>query len=398
MFKKVKLTDSLYYVGVNDRTKVLFENMWPLPYGVSYNSYLIIDEKTALIDTVDTCYSEEFLQKIETALEGRSLDYLIINHMEPDHSGSLKDILRVYPYVTLVGNGKTFDMTYGFYGIKDHTLTVKNGDNLSLGRRNLHFYLTPMVHWPETMMTYDATDLTLFAGDAFGCFRALNGGILDKDLDTSLYYPEMIRYYANIVGKYGSPVQKALKKLASLEIKTICSTHGPVWQKEIGKVVSIYDKLSKYEAEDGVVIIYGSMYGNTAKMAEAIATELSACGIKHIAVHNVTNSHSSYILEDIFRYKGVIIGSPTYNTALYPEVDSILKKIENREIKNRYFGYFGSFSWANGASKQFSLFSERIKWEVIGTPIENKMGMNSDSYEACESLAKAMAEKLLNSK
>ncbi len=398
MFKKVKLADSLYYVGVNDRNKVLFENMWPLPYGISYNSYLIVDEKTALIDTVDSCYSEEFLQKINTVLEGRSLDYLIINHMEPDHSGSLKDLIRVYPNVMLVGNSKTFDMTKGFYEIQDHIYVVKDEDKLSLGKHDLHFFLTPMIHWPETMMTYDSTNYTLFAGDAFGCYKALNGGILDKDIDASLYFSEMIRYYSNIVGKYGSPVQKALKKLSSLEIKTICSTHGPVWQKEIDKVISIYDKLSKYEAEDGVVIIYGSMYGNTAKMAEAIATELSACGIRNIAVHNVTSSNSSYILEDIFRYKGVIIGSPTYNSGLYPEIESVLKKIENREIKNRYFSYFGSFSWANGASKQLASFAERIKWEVIGTPIENKMGLKAEGYIACEALAKAMAERLMSPK
>lgn len=394
MYKLKEIADKIYYVGVNDRQKALFENMWPIPYGVSYNSYLIVDEKTALVDTVDVCYSDVFLKKIADALDGRTLDYLVVDHMEPDHSGSIRLLRQQYPDVQIVGNKKTFDMLSGFHGIKEGLHEVKEGETLTLGRRTLTFYMAPMVHWPEVMMTYDSIDKILFSADAFGTYGTMDGGVIDAEMNVEHYWEEMIRYYANIVGKYGNPVQKALQKLSTLEIKTICSTHGPVWHEHITKAVDIYDRLSRYEGEEGVVIIYGSMYGNTEQMAEAIASALSAGGIKNIVMHNVSKSSSSYILKDVFKYKGVIVGSPTYCNQLFPELEAVLDKIEMREVKNRYYGYFGSYSWAGAAVKKLSAFGEKMKWEMVGTPIEQKQGLSADKYEECLALGEAMAAKL----
>ena len=394
MYKLKEIAEHIYYVGVNDRQKVLFENLWPLPYGVSYNSYLIVDEKTVLIDTVDICYSDIFLKKIEDALNGRTLDYLIVNHMEPDHAGSIRLLRQQYPDVQIVGNKQTFGMLEGFHGITTGLYEVKEGDTLSTGCHQVSFYMAPMVHWPEVMVTYDAISKILFSADAFGTFGTLDGGVIDAEMDVEHYWEEMIRYYSNIVGKYGNPVQRALQKLSALDIQTICSTHGPVWREHKGKAIEIYDRLSRYEGEEGVTIVYGSMYGNTEQMAETIASSLSANGVKNIVMHNVSKSPASYILKDIFKYKGLIIGCPTYSNRLYPEVASILDKIETREVKNRLFGYFGSFSWSGVAVKQLAAFGEKMKWTIVGEPVEQKQGLSPDKYEACWNLGQAMAEQL----
>ena len=384
----------VHYVGVNDRNKHLFEGMWPLPYGVSYNSYLIDDDIVALVDTVDACFFESYLRKIRSVIGDRPIQYLIINHMEPDHSGSIRLIRQQYPDIILVGNKQTFGMIEGFYGLTGERYEVKDGDFLDLGHHKLRFYLTPMVHWPETMMTFDEADGILFAGDAFGCFGTLDGGFIDTRINLDKYWDEMVRYYSNIVGKYGNPVQKALTKLGSLPITTICSTHGPVWTENIARVVGVYDRLSRYEAEEGVVIAYGTMYGHTEEMAETIASELSAQGIKNIVLHNVSKSDPSYILMDIFKYRGLIIGSPTYCNQIYPEVKALLSKILLREVKGRYLGYFGSFCWAGAAVKRMGEFAEKSKLEVVGDPVEMKQAMKPLTYEQCAHLAKAMADRL----
>lgn len=397
MLKPIPIEDDLYYIGVNDRTKNLFENLWPLPKGVSYNSYLLVDEKTALFDTVDVCYSDIFFHKLEIALNGKSLDYVIINHMEPDHSGSLGLLRNRFPNVQIVGNKRTAEMVQGFYGITDGVKIIEDGEELSLGNKHkLIFNLTPMVHWPETMMTYDTYHKIIFSGDAFGTFGTLDGGITDAQLHPERYYDEMVRYYSNVVGKFGSPVQKALEKLNTLEIKYICSTHGPIWtlDEQIKKVISIYDKLSRYEGDEGVVIAYGSMYGNTEQMAETVAYELAQQGIKEVILHNVSKRSHSYIIRDIFKYKGLIIGSPTYNNKLFPEVEYLISKIEGRDMKHRYFGYFGSFTWAGAAVKRLAQFASDSKFEVIGSPVEMKQAMNLNTYEDCVSLGKAMADRL----
>ena len=382
----------IYYVGVNDRQKALFENLWPLPGGVSYNSYLIVDDKTVLVDTVDICYSDLFFKRVAKLLNGRKLDYLVVDHMEPDHAGSIRLLRQIYPDVKIIGNKQTFGMLAGYHGITDGLHEVKEGDTLDLGHHKLSFYMAPMVHWPEVMVTYEETEKVLFSADAFGTFGTLDGGVLDTDMDTDRFWSEMTRYYANIVGKYGGPVQRALKKLSGLDIQTICSTHGPVWTRQSGDVIALYDRLSRYEGLDGVTIVYGSMYGHTEQMAEDIATALSDGGVRHIAMHNVSKSHGSYILRDVFNYRGLIVGCPTYSGQLYPEVEMVLSEIKLREVKDRLFSYFGSFTWAGAAVKHLAAYAEAMKWEVVGTPVEQKQGISTE--EQCIALGQAMAERL----
>ncbi|MBR2102637.1 MAG: FprA family A-type flavoprotein [Prevotella sp.] len=396
----IEIKDNIYYVGVNDRNKGLFEGLWPLPNGVSYNSYLINDEKVCLVDTVEADFFLPFLQNIREVLGDKPVDYLVVNHMEPDHSGSIALIKKYYPDIKIVGNKKTFGMMSGFYGIGDGTVEVKNGDVLQLGSHTLTFVFTPMVHWPETMMTLcaGADCQVLFSGDAFGCFGALNGGVIDEEINCDTFWLEMVRYYSNIVGKYGTPVQNALKKLAGVKLDYICSTHGPVWHEHIGRVVDIYDRLSKYETEPGLVICYGTMYGNTERAAEVIARAASQAGVKNIVMYNVSQTHHSYIIRDVFRYRGLIVGAPTYNTGLYHEMDVLLSELAGKDIKgNHLLGWFGSFAWASKAVGEIARWNEeRLHFEAVGTPVEIKQSLTADTFAQCEALGRAMAEKLLS--
>ncbi|MDD5862793.1 MAG: FprA family A-type flavoprotein [Prevotella sp.] len=392
----MEIAKNIHYVGVNDRNKNLFEGLWPLPNGVSYNSYLIDDEKVCLIDTVEVDFFMQFLEHLHAVIGDRKIDYLVINHMEPDHSGSISLLKKYYPDVKIIGNKKTFNMLQGFYQISDDTIDVKEGDTLDLGKHTLQFFMTPMVHWPETMMTLDTTTNVLFSGDAFGCFGALNGGVIDRDINTDEFWLEMVRYYSNIVGKYGVPVQNALKKLSKVQVDYLCSTHGPVWHKYVDKVIGIYDKLSKYETEPGLVICYGTMYGNTERMAEIIARAASEAGVKNIVMYNVSKTHHSYILRDIFRYKGLIVGAPTYNAGLYHEMEVLLSEIANKDIKNHLLGWFGSHCWASKAvSKIEDWNNTRLKFEAVGEPVDMKQGLTATTKEQCEALGHAMAEALL---
>ncbi|WP_418669121.1 FprA family A-type flavoprotein, partial [Alistipes putredinis] len=372
----------------------LFEGLWPLPLGVSYNAYLVCGERTALVDTVDACFTGRLLANVRERLGDRPLDYLVINHMEPDHSASIAAVRQAYPAVRIVGNAKTLQMIEGYYGIACGTVEVKEGDVLDLGGLTLAFCMIPMVHWPETMATWCAEERTIFSGDAFGTFGALNGGVTDEQLDVEPFWEEMRRYYACIVGKYGAPVQKALQKLSGLPIETICSTHGPVWQQEIGRVIGIYDQLSRYEGEPGVVIAYGSMYGNTAQMAEKIARELAVQGVKNIIVYNLSYADISNVIRDIFKYDTLIVGSPTYNGELFPEVGSLLQKISERCIPCRKFAYFGSYTWAGAAVRLLGEFAQKMKWEAICQPTEMKQGYDDQGAQCCTALAKAIAEKI----
>ncbi|HHU26112.1 MAG TPA: FprA family A-type flavoprotein [Bacteroidales bacterium] len=396
MQKATQVTNDIYYVGVNDRIKVYFENLWPLPRGVSYNAYIIEDEKTVLVDTVDTCYVNEFSRRIQSVLGDKPIDYLVVNHMEPDHSGAIEWLVTRYPNIQIVGNKRTIEMLNGFYGIEENVLMVEDQGELSIGKNRLRFFLTPMVHWPETMMTYVPEKKVLFTGDAFGTFGTLDGGVLDRQLNPEWYRDEMIRYYANIVGKYGSAVQKALQKVSGIEIEAICPTHGPVWTipENIAKVVAMYDRLSRYDADEGLVIAYGSMYGNTGRLAEVIAEEAAANGVKEIAMHNVSKSHQSDILRDVFKYKGLIIGSPTYNANLYPMVESLLSALENRLLKNRFFGCFGSFCWSDATARHFGAFVQGKPFEVVANAVVMKQGMLSEVEEQARELGRIMAQKL----
>lgn len=394
MYLKKKISEDIYYVGVNDRQTGLFEGLWELPMGVSYNSYIILDEKNCLVDTVDAMFSEQFIEQVGELLAGKQLDYLVINHMEPDHSASVKAVRRRWPEVKIVGNAKTFAMLKGYFSIDDGLVEVKDGSNLELGKHKLEFYLTPMVHWIETMMTYESTTKTLFSGDAFGCFGALNGAVMDTDFDTRKYIPEMVRYYSAIVGKYGMPVQKAFQKLNGLSIDNVCSTHGPVWHIRISDVFALYNHLSLYNGKNGCVIVYGSMHGNTTRLAETIADSLAAEGVRNIVLHDLSKSSKSAILADLFSYKAMILGCPTYSNELFPPMSELLEMLRIRELKHRYYACFGTCSWAGAAAKKLTAFGEAMGYEQVYPAVEQKHAINEESFEKCVEIGKAMAAKL----
>ena len=343
-----EILPGIHYVGVNDRTTTRFESLWSLPYGVSYNS---------------------------------------------DHSSSIKTLRMLYPQMQIVGNAKTLQMLDGYYGIHTLTREVKEGESISLGQKNLSFYMAPMVHWPEVMVTYCPEHKVLFSADAFGTFGALNGGILDSQLSLDHFWDEMRRYYACIVGKYGGPVQKALAKVRGLNPTTICSTHGPVWQRQIPQVMNIYDRLSRYEGEPGVVLAYGSMYGNTEQMAERIARELASRGVGPIVIYNLSFADESVVLRDVFRYDTLIVGAPTYNGGIYPPAARLLDLIAARCVPQRNFGWFGSFCWAGAAVRGMGEFAQRMKWEPICDPVEMKQGFSSGCHDFCSRFADGVAER-----
>ncbi len=398
MYKPVNLAKDVFYVGVNDRRTHLFENMWPLERGVAYNSYLITDEKVALIDGVEIGQVERFLKKIRAVLGARPIDYLVINHMEPDHAGAIQILRELYPEMKLVGNKKTIPMIDGYFGFSDNCIEVDEGSKLELGNHTLQFFMIPMVHWPETMVTYLLEEQILFSADAFGSFGTLDGGIFDDEMDFDYFKDEMRRYYSNIVGKYGSPVRKALEKLATLDIKMIAATHGPVLRTHIAEVLDMYNRWSNYMGEDGVVIAYASMYGHTEEMAEVIAREIAEQGVRSIRMYDVSKTHPSYIISDIFKYNSLILGSPTYSNGLHPNLESLVNKLETIGIPQRNFGFFGNFTWAGAAVKRLQGFAETSGWKVVGVPVEEKHALKSSKYEACRELGRAMASVVKNGK
>ena len=389
------IVDNIYYIGVNDRQKESFENYLPLPHGVSYNSYVIVDEKIAIMDTVDITQVSPFLAKLDLALQGRAADYLVVHHMEPDHAGSIELLLQKYPKLQIITSSKSKDMLKGYFNITENIIEVKEGDKLSLGTRELTFYMAPMVHWPEVMVSFESKDKILFSADAFGTFSANDGGYIDADIKLNKYWNEMRRYYACIVGKFAIPVQNAIKKLSTLPIEMICTLHGPVWKQEKEKVISMYDKWSRFEPEeDGLVIAYGTMYGHTQQMAEAVAEGAVAAGLKTVVVYNVSKTDASYILADIFRFKGIVIGSPTYMGEMYPLVEQLVLAIEHRGIANRIYGCFGSYTWASKATKMLTELPEKLKWEMMGS-VDNKQAVSVDKYHECFELGAKMAESIL---
>ena len=375
-----KISDRIYYIGVNDDTKTLFEGLWPLPYGVSYNSYIVADEKVALVDTVEHDFEEEYLDNIHEAIGDRPIDYLVVNHMEPDHSSLISYILGKYPEMKVVANAKTVPMLKGYYEVNDdRILVVKEGESLTLGTCSLTFHMIPMVHWPETMVTWLAEEGTVFSGDAFGTFGAVNLDVVDSEVDGDVidskgtflsYKDEMMRYYSNIVGKYGTPVQTALKKLSGFDVKRICSTHGPVWEKSVSEVVSLYDKMSRYEVERGVCIVYGSMYGNTAAAAEALAEELRLSGVP-CSVHDLAGNVNpglgiSGALRDVFKYDTIVAASPTYNNGIFPPVETFMRSLQSRLIKGRRFYALGSYTWAGSSVNLLNEMARNMDFEILG--------------------------------
>lgn len=390
-----ELNKGIYYVGVNDRTSSLFESLWSLPAGVSYNSYIVKGDKTALIDTVHISKAKNFIANIKTVIGESPIDYVVINHMEPDHSGAIDYIVKTFPEVTIVGNKKTIEMVEGFYGSISNTKVINDGDVIDLGDgKSLKFVITPMVHWPETMMTFEQSSSTLFSGDAFGCFGALNGGVIDAECDVESYIPEMYRYYAAIVAKYGTFVIKAIEKLKGLTINRIGPTHGPVWQDYMMHVIDLYDRLAHFTPQSGAVIVYGSMYGNTEDIAELIARELTVNGV-NVRMHNIATADLSVVLADIMRFKGLIIGAPTYNSSIFPPIQNLIEAIVSRGIKNRVLSTFGSYTWGPGISGKIEKSFESLNYDTVSCKIEMKQSiLDNDLYNRIEEFAKVFAEKV----
>ncbi len=374
MYCVQEITPNIYWVGGSDRRLALFENMFPLPNGVAYNSFLILDEKTALLDTVDRSISEIYFENIAHVLGGRQLDYLIVNHMEPDHCANIEDIVRRYPNVRLVGNKKTFQFMEQFYemDMTSNYLEVKEGDELTLGSKTLRFYMAPMVHWPEVMVTYEVTGGILFSADAFGSFGAFSGNLFADEMD-NIDIDEARRYYANIVGRYGSQVQALFKKLAGLEIHMICSLHGLIWRGEkISFILDLYDKWSRYEPEKkGVVLVYASMYGNTENTVQVLANKLAQRGIRDMHMYDVSKTHASYIISDLWKYSHMVLASPTYNLHLYFAMDALLKDLEVLNLKNRKVSIIGNHTWASAAMKSMKEQLESMsQMELVGEPLD----------------------------
>ena len=392
----IPLNDKIYWIGINDRQTALFEELWPIPNGVAYNSYMILDDKVAIVDSVKDISMDRYIEMIRKLLGDRKkIDYLIINHIEPDHSGGLMILREAFPDMQLVGNKKTLDLLAHFYGITENVRQVEDGDSLALGTCTLKFMLTPMVHWPETMMTYEETHKVLFSGDAFGGFGILDDGIFDDEIkDLQYHEDEMLRYFTNVLAKYSIMVQKAIARIKDLDIRMVASTHGPVWRRSPRHAIELYDRWSRQEAEDGVVIVYASMYGNTEKVMEAISRSLTSETAGPVRVHNVSRSHPSYILSDVWRYKAMVLGSPTYNMGLFPLMDHFIRLLENKGLKNRIVGLFGTYGWSGGAMKELGDFVKRMKWELMEPVVEVKCSPTEEDLNSCRLLGSLIARRL----
>ena len=394
MYNVRKVTEDIVWVGASDRRLALFENIFPIPRGVSYNSYVLLDEKTVLLDTVDASVAGQFFENLEHVLDGRKLDYLIVNHMEPDHCAMIGDLVRRYPEVQVVGNTKTFGMIKQFFGtdFAERAVTVKEGDTLATGAHTLHFVMAP-----EVMVTYDEKDKVLFAADGFGTFGALNGNIFADEVDFDRdWLDDARRYYTNIVGKYGASVQALLKKASGLEIAVICPLHGPIWRENLGYILEKYQKWSTYEAEDqAVVILYATMYGNTASAADALAGRLAAKGVKKIAVYDVSNTHVSELISEIFRASHVVFAAPTYNGGIYPVMENLLADMKALAVQNKTVALMENGTWAPTTAKQMrEKLAELKNVTILDTQITIKSAMAPEQEGQLEALADAIVASM----
>lgn len=395
-----KVTEDLYWVGGNDRQIELFENIFPLAKGVSYNSYLLLDEQTVLFDTADYAIGKQFIENVMSVLNGRNLDYIVVNHMEPDHCSLIGELLLHYPDVKIIGNAKTFPMIEQFFSfdLTGKTLTVKEGDTFCSGKHTFRFIMSPMVHWPEAMMTYDEKDKVLFSADAFGTFNALNGNLFNDELDFNReWLDEARRYYTNIVGKYGPQVQNVLKKASSLNIQMICPLHGPVWRSNLNFIIEKYNLWSRYEPEEkGVMIAYASMYGNTENMAEILAVMLAEAGVKNIHMHNISKTHVSELISDSFKYSHIVLASPTYNNGIYPLMDNYLEDMKALSLQNRTIAVLGNGSWAPQATKLISAKIKEMKnMRLLEASVTIKSSLKEAQLEELNSLSRQIAEEVL---
>jgi flavorubredoxin len=392
-----KVAADTFWIGGSDRRLALFENLFPLPNGVSYNSYAVLDEKTVVFDTADISISDQYLENLRAVLDGRSLDYLVILHMEPDHCSQIATVAAMYPDLTLVGNAKTFQMLSNFFpetaGIK--RITVKDKETLETGDHTFRFVFAPMVHWPEAMFAFDESNGTLFSADAFGTFGAIDAGIFADEYDfEKIFLDDARRYYANIVGKYGVQVQNVLKKAAGLEIKTICPLHGPVWRENIAWFIDKYQKWSTLTPEDdGFIVIYGSLYGHTASAAEAFAAKLRAKTGKEVRVYDASKTHASNLIGEAWRVGKIVIFCPTYNNGIYLPIDALLHDMAALDLKNRTFAIAQNGSWAPASGKQIAEKLAALKnCKVVENMLTIKSALHSKDEEALDAFVDAVAE------
>ena len=393
-----KVTDDLYWIGGSDRRLALFENVYPISRGVSYNSYVLLDEKTVLLDTVDASISGLFFENLEYVLNGRTLDYLIVNHMEPDHCAVIGDVVRRYPDVKLVCNAKTVPMLKQFFNfpVEDRTVIVKEMDTLCTGKHTFAFVMAPMVHWPEAMVSYDTVDKILFSADGFGTFGAINGNLFADEVNFERdWLDDARRYFINIVGKYGVQVQNLLKKAATLEIKMICPLHGPVWRENLGWFIEKYDTWSSYKPEDqAVMIAYASIYGNTENAAEILASKLADKGVKNIAMYDVSVTDPSVIVSESFRCSHLVFAAPNYNGGIFTKMETVLSELKAHSLQNRTVAIMENGTWAPVAGRQMrEIFAGMKNIELL----EEGVTIRSAVKEAQEASLEALAEKIASS-
>ena len=395
-----KITEDLFWIGSSDRRLALFENVYPIPQGISYNSYVLIDEKTVLLDTVDNAVAEQFFSNLKHVLNGKKLDYLVVNHMEPDHCSQIARIIEIYPNAKIVCTAKTKQMIAQFFELSlnnEKFILVKDGDELSVGKHKLTFASAPMVHWPEVMVTFDKTDGILFSADAFGTFGAINGNIFADEVEFERdYLNEARRYYANIVGKYGPQVLSLLKKASALEIKMICPLHGFIWRKNIAYLVEKYLKWAEYVPEEkGVVIAYGSIYGNTENACEILAAKLAEKGVKNIKMYDVSVTHGSYIIGEAFRASHLVFAAPTYNAGIFINMENLLHDITAHNLQNRTIALMDNGSWAATCNKQMKEELQKLKnIEFLEPEISLKSALSEGQLLQIDELATKIAESL----
>lgn len=394
-----KVVDDLYWVGGNDHRLALFENIHPIPRGVSYNSYLLLDEKTVLFDTVDWSICRQFLENVEHVLDGRDLDYLVINHMEPDHGASIEEILLRYPNVTIISTEKSIMLMHQFgFDVDDKTMTVKESDSFRFGKHNIVFVEAPMVHWPEAMVSFDTTDGILFSADAFGSFGALDGKLFNDEVNFDRdWIDDARRYYTNIVGKYGPHVQALLKKASTLDIHYICPLHGPVWRNDFGYLLDKYDKWSRYEPETcGVMIAYASMYGNTESAAQVLAAKLAEKGMTNIALYDVSNTHVSYLISETFKYSHIVLASVTYNLGIYPVMHDYLMHMKALNLQKRTVGIIENGSWApkSGSLMKEFLDEEMKQMSILNSEVNMISALNDNNANEVDNLVESILDSM----
>ena len=393
-----KLGEQLFWLGGNDRRLSLFENVFPVPRGISYNAYLLRDQKTALLDTVDQSVGELFLENLRAALDGRALDYIIVNHMEPDHCATLGQVLGLYPQAQVVCSAKAAAMIGQFFDLdlEGKLRTVGEGDTLELGRHTLTFLMAPMVHWPEVMVTYDRTDKTLFSADAFGSFGAIGGSLFADEMDfPGAWLEDARRYYANIVGKYGPQVQALLNKTAGLELAMLCPLHGPIWRKDLAWYLDKYQKWSTYTPEGrGVLIAYASVYGHTQNAAELLSTKLTQRGVHDIAMYDVSVTHPSYLVAEAFRCAALVFASTTYNNGIFCNMETLLLDLKAHNLQNRKVGLIQNGSWSPVAGRQMAALLEGLKGvELLEPVVSLRSAVKEEQLPQLDELADAIARE-----